>query len=247
MDDLTVIAGIQAYPRLGDRIYSAPTQFISMVPQLMDGPMLGSDQVLLEKGAIDAADQHPLRIKPEKLFGRHCAILGATGGGKSWTTARIVEECAKHEAKLILLDATGEYKDFTGEHIKHYHLGEPVEKANGSVGVSVPSTSFEESDFVAQFEPAGRVQGPKLRAAMKSLRLAKLRPGLASDGYIKKIGQLKEPIENSRKRSTDSSPVRQPVPIVRYRSLSATNRGRMRMARTAEPTQFDQMGWKRRW
>ncbi len=30
-----------------------------------------------------------------------------TGGGKSWTTARIIEECLKHKAKIILLDATG--------------------------------------------------------------------------------------------------------------------------------------------
>lgn len=49
----------------------------------------------------------PSRISPEKLFGRHCAILGTTGGGKSWTTARIIEECLKHKAKIILLDATG--------------------------------------------------------------------------------------------------------------------------------------------
>ena len=62
-------------------------------------------------------------MKPERFFGRHCAILGATGGGKSWTTARIVEECLKHKSKIILLDATGEYRGFSGEFIESYRLG----------------------------------------------------------------------------------------------------------------------------
>src|SRR5690606_9469971 len=97
-------------------------------------------------------------------FGRHCAILGATGGGKSWTTARIIEESINHNAKLILIDATGEYRDFTGGSVLHCHLGQPVQEAASSVGCSLPPTSFLESDFIALFAPAGRVQGPKLRA-----------------------------------------------------------------------------------
>jgi hypothetical protein len=51
-----------------------------------------------------------------------------------------------------------------------------------------------ESDFIALFEPAGKVQGPKLRAAMRSLRLAKLVPGITSNGVIRKIDQLKAPV-----------------------------------------------------
>ncbi len=33
MDDLTVTAGVDAYPRLGDRIYAAPHRFIALLPQ----------------------------------------------------------------------------------------------------------------------------------------------------------------------------------------------------------------------
>jgi len=51
-----------------------------------------------------------------------------------------------------------------------------------------------ESDFIALFEPAGKVQGPKLRAAIRSLRLAMLVPGIASNGVIKKIDQPKAPV-----------------------------------------------------
>lgn len=156
-----------------------------------------SEPVTLNLGAVGGSQESIVAVKPERLFGRHCAILGATGGGKSWTTARIIEECLRHRAKLILIDATGEYRGFAGDVVLHCHLDEPVEKATSSVACSLPPTSFLESDFVALFEPAGKVQGPKLRAAMRSLRLAALRPALATDGYIRKHEQLKQPVTDA--------------------------------------------------
>lgn len=197
MDDLLVTAGVDAYPRLGDRIYAAPHRFIALLPRLMEREEGNSEPVTLNLGSIDVAQESLVAVKPERLFGRHCAILGATGGGKSWTTARIIEECIKHKAKLILIDATGEYRDFRGEGVLHCHLGDPVDAASSSVASSLPPTSFLESDFVALFEPAGKVQGPKLRAAMRSLRIAKLRPSLATNGLIRKHDQLKEPVTDA--------------------------------------------------
>lgn len=210
MDDLTVTAGVDAYPRLGDRIYAAPHRFISMLPQLMETNDAVSEPVTLALGAVDSAESSVVCIRPERLFGRHCAILGATGGGKSWTTARIIEECLRYHTKLILIDATGEYRDFTGEAIAHCHLGTPVETAAGSIASSLSPTSFLESDFVALFEPAGKVQGPKMRAAIRSLRLATLVPTLAPKGYIEKIGQSKGPIEEAENRPELSSSLEDP-------------------------------------
>jgi len=197
MDDLQVTAGVDAYPRLGDRIYAAPHRFIALLPRLMEQEEGASEPVTLNLGAIDVAQESSVAVKPERLFGRHCAILGATGGGKSWTAARIIEECIKHKAKLILIDATGEYRDFQGDGILHCHLGDPVTKADGSVASSLPPTSFLESDFVALFEPAGKVQGPKLRAAMRSLRLAGIHSAIAPGGYIRKHDQLKQPVTDA--------------------------------------------------
>lgn len=198
MDSLHVIAGVESYPRLGDRVYAAPHRFVADLPRLMESEELREGTVLLELGSIDAAPESTVSIRPEKLFGRHCAILGSTGGGKSWTTARIIEECMKFNAKIILLDATGEYRGFSGDSVAHYHLGNPAEKATESKECSLPHTSFVESDFIALFEPAGKVQGPKMQAAIRSLRLAKLSSelgkDLAKDGIIKKINQPKNPI-----------------------------------------------------
>lgn len=210
MHDLRVTAGVDAYPRLGDRIYAAPHNFISLLPVLMEKKDENST-VTLELGSIDKAGECKVSVKPERLFGRHCAILGTTGGGKSWTTARIIEESIKHNAKIILLDPTGEYRDFQGSKVINCHLGVPVNKANGSIECSLPPTSFIESDFVALFEPSGKVQGPKMRAAIRSLRLAGLKPTLAPLGYIEKINKSKTAVEAAEQDPTIAAKLDDPI------------------------------------
>jgi len=214
MDDLRVTVGVDAYPRLGDRIYAAPHKFIALLPRLM-GKGAGDEQpVVLNLGTVAGTRDNTIAIKPERLFGRHCAILGATGGGKSWTTARIIEECLKYKAKLILIDPTSEYRELSGADVIHCHLGEPVEKATDSIACSLPPTSFVESDFVAMFEPSGKVQGPKMRAAIQSLRLAGLEPVLAEHGLIVKVNSDKQPFcEAMNKHASEVNNPRQPFDV----------------------------------
>lgn len=75
---LKVQAGISAYPRLGDRVFSAPGQFISMIPQLtINGIETQAPEVSLELGMVSGENGFPISVTPERLFGRHCAILGS--------------------------------------------------------------------------------------------------------------------------------------------------------------------------
>ena len=202
VDTLRVTAGVETYPRLGDGVYSAPHDFIADLPKLTDRDVRSGVLIQLALGHVGVGLGNLVSVTPEKLFGRHCAVLGATGGGKSWTTARIVEECRRFAAKVILIDATGEYRDLSGSDVVHCHLGSPVETACASESLALPPACFVESDFVALFEAAGKVQGPKMRAAIRSLRLAKLCPEVASgDGVIKKINRVKAPVEDAERRS----------------------------------------------
>lgn len=187
---LKVQAGISSYPRLGDRVFAAPGHFVSRIPTLTDnGIDTQIPPVALRLGVVAGDSGFPLSVTPEKLFGRHCAILGSTGGGKSWTTARIIDECRRYKAKIILLDATAEYRSLSGDDIYHRHLGTPLHTAKESMGVALPPTNFTEGDFIALFQPSGKTQGPKLREAIKSLRLAQLVPEIAPEGFIPKIGE----------------------------------------------------------
>jgi uncharacterized protein len=50
-------------------------------------------------------------LDPSRLFGRHFAILGQTGAGKSWTVASLLQRAVATmpHAHIILLDLHGEY------------------------------------------------------------------------------------------------------------------------------------------
>jgi hypothetical protein len=195
IEHLKVQAGISSYPRLGDRVFSAPSELISALPELMNGGVTDRNhsEITIELGEVTGETGSKIRVTPEKLFGRHCAILGSTGGGKSWTTAKIIEECSKYKnSKVILIDATSEYRTLNVHNTVHFHLGDPIHKHDDSKEICIPPTDFIESDFIAMFDPAGKVQGPKLREAIKSLRLAKLNPDIFTDGYIPKVNQSKE-------------------------------------------------------
>jgi len=191
MESLRVTAGIEAYPRLGDRVYAAPVKFVSKIPTLMEKTQ-EEDQVALSIGSIDvgfdSADSR-VQIRPEKLFGRHCAILGATGGGKSWTTAKLIEECLKYNCKIVLLDATGEYRKFAGANILNTHLGTVPQArlANESIESSLPPSMQTESDFIAMFKPSPGVQAPKFREALVSLRMTFKDPAISENGFLKKM------------------------------------------------------------
>jgi hypothetical protein len=121
--------------------------------------------------------------------------LGATGAGKSWTLARLVEEAAQHSSKTVLFDATGEFEPLQSG-VRHFHIGTDPTGRELSDELVMPFHALTESDLFALFKPSGPTQAPKLRAAIKSLKLAKV-PHLAVRGVILKAGRLKAPYEEA--------------------------------------------------
>lgn len=64
--------------------------------------------------AVGTLTSHPslkVCLDPTNLFGRHFAILGQTGSGKSWTVASLVQKtvAVMPRAHIIILDLHGEY------------------------------------------------------------------------------------------------------------------------------------------
>lgn len=52
----------------------------------------------------------------DSLFQRHCAIVGSTGSGKSWTTALLLEQAEKLPyANIVVLDVHGEYASLASQ------------------------------------------------------------------------------------------------------------------------------------
>ncbi len=192
-----VVPGVIQSPQIGDLVYSPSPSFVQFVVSGATGDV-SREPVMLEFAQLPDERDTPINISPEKFFGRHCAILGATGGGKSWSLARLMEESGRHKSKVILIDATGEYRDLD-RHTTHLHFGEDPDKNPSSVEVVLPYYHLTEQDLFAIFRPHGASQGPKLRAAMKSLKLAKVSSSVGIEGLIIKAHKPKKQYERSYK------------------------------------------------
>lgn len=198
-----VYAGVTYYPRLGASVYSAHPLLVKWVAEES-----GRDGLIGEPLVLDIAslpDGTPVGLTPERLFGRHCALLGATGAGKSYTLARVIEACQGYRAKLVLLDPTGEYHRINSDAL-HVAIG-GSDRPHSAVEAIFPYRELVEEDMIALFRPDSAVQLARMRSAIKSLKLAAVlglgHQLVAGNGCIPKAHQSKQIFDDEYKRHID--------------------------------------------
>lgn len=188
--------GLPDFPRIGDGVYLAEP---SQLATLIRNAVANEDELTLSIGRIDAADGVDVCLPPEKIFGRHCGVFGATGGGKSWTVATLVQQLKKAGGRAIVLDPTGEFAEM-GNVDEVFVFDAPVGAAKL---VHFPYRQVTEDDLFSLFRPSGQSQGPKLREAIKSLKLVAALNGAApqgvhiNGGLVEKAGRLRAPYFNA--------------------------------------------------
>lgn len=184
--------GLPLFPRIGDGVYLADPELLA---SLIRNAVAEPDELTLSIGRIETADGVEVQIPPEKLFGRHCGVFGATGGGKSWTLATLIHELKAAGGKAIVFDPTGEFAEIDG-------VDEVFVFGNTQAGqtlVHFPYRQITEDDLFSLFRPSGQSQGPKMREAVRSLKLVKAmgaRPAAnvrVVNGAIEKMNQPRDP------------------------------------------------------
>lgn len=97
------------------------TSFMKVISQLSDG------ENSLSLGTYTLDDNAKAYINGNKLFQRHAFIGGSTGSGKSWTTAKIIEQMATlNTVNSIVFDLHGEYKPLKAiDNIEYYKIAGP--------------------------------------------------------------------------------------------------------------------------
>ncbi|HCG7549832.1 TPA: ATP-binding protein [Vibrio parahaemolyticus] len=191
-----IYRGIKNHPRLGSQIYSAHPKLISI---LAEGDS-NDDEVKLDIAELPYDSTVNITVTPDKLFARHCAVLGATGGGKSYSISRLIQEVQQHGGKALILDPTGEYSDLECE---TYYVGNH-ENANADNTVTFPHWRLPESDIYAFLRPSAQTQMPKLSSAILSQKIVakyhKNPQGLLINEQksLVKAGQLKAPFNQAQ-------------------------------------------------
>lgn len=161
----SIIKTVSRYPSVGSKVFSCSDEQIGAYISAFGTKTDDKDVPFAPLGKL-TSNNALCNISLNSLFGRHCAVLGTTGGGKSWTVAKLIELASDYtENKCILIDATGEYNNIN-ENIQNIELG------TGEYIFDYKNLSIDELYYL--LHPSSKTQVPKLMEAIRSLKMSKL-------------------------------------------------------------------------
>lgn len=96
------------------------TRFMAVISDVTAGTQR------LSLGAYTLDPNAEAYVNGNRLFQRHALVVGSTGSGKSWTTARLLEQISELEdANAIVFDMHGEYASMAGDGFAHLRVAGP--------------------------------------------------------------------------------------------------------------------------
>lgn len=160
--------GLNSLPVIGAKVFVCSSNFIKGYFKNFGVKPTDIDKSpVFELGTLTYDKTATIEISQQALFGRHCAIVGTTGGGKSYTLSKLLEGIVSNNGKVILVDATGEY-------YTHDPKGYAFNPSILSVDSFFHYTNLTIGDLYVLLRPSGQVQAPKLLEAIKSLKILKV-------------------------------------------------------------------------
>lgn len=129
-------------------------------------------------GQSPLANNANVAIDPDRLFGRHIAVLGNTGSGKScsvagliqWSLESAMEAEEKPNARFIILDPNGEYSRAFGPSSKFKGRIFKVEAKEGEHQLKVPSWFWNSSEWASFTQASPKAQLPLLKRSLRAMR-----------------------------------------------------------------------------
>lgn len=171
-ESLSLERGALTFPTVGD-----PVRLPTGAESALAVPMLADGGVRI--GTAPMAGDGPVVVSPNRLFGRHLAILGNTGSGKSCSLAHMLRASAKLAIegggtfRAIVLDLNGEYSqtfsDVADSILVRRYTVEPDPEGEIET-LRVPYWLWSFREWAAFAAASGRSQSPVLRQALHILR-----------------------------------------------------------------------------
>lgn len=165
--------GVEYFPSVGD-IVLLPTD--EQLRSIIEAG--GNRRVYIGNSVLISGAQ--VKIDPDKLFGRHLAVLGNTGSGKSCSVAGLIRwslENAKKEladgyedlnSRFILLDPNGEYsKAFTDMQQANVFS---IESTDTEMLLKVPLWLWNTEEWCGFTKATSKIQRPTIIHALKGMR-----------------------------------------------------------------------------
>ena len=166
--------GATHFPIVGDPVRLAtPMEVAAVLPK-----STGTD-LTIPVGDATRMGHAEVRVRPDRLFGRHLAVLGSTGSGKSCSLAHLLRASTLAVPKIsglnaVVLDMSGEYRNvFDGlpptVAVRHF----AVEPNNPDTSqFRVPYWLWNYREWLSFTRASSQVQAPQLRRCLEDLRSA---------------------------------------------------------------------------
>lgn len=145
-------------------------------------------------GTSPLADHADVYIDPDRLFGRHLAVLGNTGSGKSCSVAGLIRwslEQARDEqahagkqpnARFIVLDPNGEYSHVFSDNkitARVFKVNQTKKKSKNDL--KVPLWFWNSAEWCAFTKASAKMQRPTLMRALREVKAGRDNAGDMSE------------------------------------------------------------------
>lgn len=121
---------LECVPEIDALCFALEGDYLTGFMRVISSVVAEDNPLILGKYTLD--DNAIAYLNGNKFFQRHAFIGGSTGSGKSWTTAKIIEQVASlSSANAILFDLHGEYSPLISAGISHFKVAGPGDIESG--------------------------------------------------------------------------------------------------------------------
>lgn len=168
--------GVTGFPSVGD---SAQLPTAAQLRSIIEASKPEDQRIRI--GTSPLASNAVVTVDPDKMFGRHLAVLGNTGSGKSCSVAGLIRwslaaandaiaDDRRPNARFILLDPNGEYAHAFRDHTNVRRFQVSPKDGEGIQPLLVPVWMWNSREWSAFAHAAPGVQRPLLLQALRDVR-----------------------------------------------------------------------------
>lgn len=161
------------FRRGADSLPSIGTGVLLPTEKQLHSIVESGDRRRVKIGTSPLAAHAEVKVDPDRLFGRHLAILGNTGSGKSCSVAGLIHwsldqaraaSGSTPNARFVVLDPNGEYAHAFGGTARVFQVN--AEESP----LKVPLWFWNSAEWCAFTQASARAQVPLLKRALRSMR-----------------------------------------------------------------------------
>lgn len=158
--------GVDAFPTIGDGVFLPTDKQLRSIVE-------SGDNRRVKIGTSPLAGHAEVCIDPDRLFGRHLAVLGNTGSGKSCSVAGLLHWSSEQareargsapNARFIVLDPNGEYSGTFGDTARIFQVDSEKNP------LKVPLWFWNSAEWCAFTHASAKAQVPLMKRALRSMR-----------------------------------------------------------------------------